>query len=157
PEPKETSPMTVRSKPLLILSGLFLVIAMVGLMAMAVILAPRANPLPMARAERAAGKFRNAEIHFRQALQRDGKDAQVLEEMPGLYADGAKRDPAERAKHRQLQLKYLGDAARYDKRRLEPRRQLLVDAIRHDEVAEAARWAEQVLPLDAGNADALYV
>src|SRR5436853_35331 len=41
PEPKEMSPMTVRWKPLMILSGLFVIIALVGVIAMAYTLVPR--------------------------------------------------------------------------------------------------------------------
>src|SRR5207248_1157777 len=55
-EPKEMSPMTVRWKPLLVLSGLFLIIAVIGVVAIVFTLVPRgsADILPQARAERAA-------------------------------------------------------------------------------------------------------
>ena len=57
--------MTVRWKPLLVLSGLFVVIAVVGVVAIASKLLPRgaADILPSARAERAARQFERANVH----------------------------------------------------------------------------------------------
>ena len=49
-EPKEYCPMTVRWKPLLILSGLFVVVALVGVIAITMTLVPRSSAgLPEAR------------------------------------------------------------------------------------------------------------
>jgi predicted Zn-dependent protease len=150
------SPMTVRWKPLLILSGLFLVIAVMGVMAMALFLPP-SDSLPRARGERAAGHFQTAEILYRQALQRDGKNPKLLEEVADLYAAWAEREPAEQAKYRGLRLKLLIDAAKYGKQRPSPRRQLLADAILHEETVQAHTWAKELLPLDPNSADAHYV
>src|SRR4051794_37406561 len=90
--------MTVRWKPLLVLSGVFAVIAVIGVIAMAFTLVPRgsAEILPTARAERAAGQFEKAEIHYKQARQTDGKNPAVHEEMAGLYADWAGHAPPEK-------------------------------------------------------------
>ncbi len=75
--------MTVRWKPLLVLSGLFAVIAVVGLIAMAFTLVPRGSSaiLATARAERAKKQYEKAEIHFKQARQMDGKNPSIHEEM----------------------------------------------------------------------------
>ena len=69
--------MTVRWKPLLVLSGLFLVIAVAGLVAIVFALVPRdsAEILRLARAERAAKQFEQAEIQYQRALQQDPHDA----------------------------------------------------------------------------------
>src|SRR5262249_40539797 len=90
-EPKETSPMTVRWKPLLILSALFLVIAVVSVIAFAYALVPRssADILPMARAARASKQFANAQIHYRRALQKEPRNAAIHEELAGLCAEWA--------------------------------------------------------------------
>ena len=87
--------MIVRWKPLLILSGLFVVIAVVGLAAMAYTLVPRssADILPVARAERSAKRFDNALVHYRRALQQDGKNAGIYEEMAAMFAEWAENGP----------------------------------------------------------------
>src|SRR5947209_7128740 len=105
--------MTVRWKPLMILSGLFLAVAMMGVVAMAFVLAPRANPLQQARAERSAKNLKHAEIHYRQALQKDPKNAKIFQEMAELYGVWAEQSPADRARYRLLRVKSLADAAKY--------------------------------------------
>src|SRR3954451_24802334 len=97
-EPKEMSPMTVRWKPLLILTGLFVVIAVVGVIAMAYTLVPRgsADILPVARAERAARRYDNAELHYRRALQQDGKNAAIHEELASMFREWAEQAPAKK-------------------------------------------------------------
>ena len=66
--------MTVRWKPLIVLSGLFLAFAAAGLRP-----SFRARPRQRrgsccpARAAQAAGRFDDAKIHFDQALQLDGR------------------------------------------------------------------------------------
>jgi predicted Zn-dependent protease len=149
--------MTVRWKPLLILSGLFAVTAMVGVLAMAIALAPRSNPLLSARAERKAKNHPHAEIHYKQALQRDGKNPKLLEEMAGLYGEWADRSPVDRAKHRLYRIKYLLDAAKYGKQSTEPRRQLLVEAMRQDDMIQGISLAKELLALDPNSADAHFV
>ena len=61
--------MTVRWKPLLILSGVFSVVAVVGVIAMAWSLVPRSaqGVLKQARTAAAAGRFDDAVIYFKQA------------------------------------------------------------------------------------------
>ena len=91
-EPKEYRPMTVRWKPLLILSGLFLVVALIGVVAITLTLVPRSSQgiLKRARAAREAGRFEDAEIYYKQALQLDAKNAAIHEEFAGLYRDWAR-------------------------------------------------------------------
>src|SRR3954454_23266466 len=95
-EPKEMSPMTVRWKPLMILSGLFVIIALVGVIAMAYTLVPRgaAEILKVARATRAAKRYDNALIYYKQAVQADGKNAAIHEEMASLFAEWAEQAQA---------------------------------------------------------------
>jgi Flp pilus assembly protein TadD len=73
--------MTVRWKPLFILSGLFFVVAVLGVIAMAWTLVPRSaqGVLKQARAAAAAGRFENAEIYYEQALQFEAKNASIHE------------------------------------------------------------------------------
>ena len=152
--------MIVRWKPLLILSGLFVVIAVVGLAAMAYTLVPRssADILPVARAERSAKRFDNALVHYRRALQQDGKNAGIHEEMAAMFAEWAAKAPAEKKTELRAQrLTALADAAKYGKTLKGPRRLLLEDAMQHDEAAPSAYWAKEVLRLEPQNADAHYV
>src|SRR6478609_2277666 len=88
--------MIVRWKPLLFLSGLFVVIALIGVVAMAFTLIPKksADILPAARAERAAKQYDRALIHYGQALQVDEKNPAIHEEMAAMYAEWEKTAPA---------------------------------------------------------------
>ena len=65
--------MTVRWKPLLIMSGLFLVVAVVGVIAMALTWAPRSTDgvKRLARADRDARRYDKAAIRYKQVLQFD--------------------------------------------------------------------------------------
>ena len=80
--------MTVRWKPLMILSGLFLVVALVGVVAITLTLVPRSSQgiLRRARAAREAGRFEDAEIYYKQALQIEPKNAAIHEEFAGLVS-----------------------------------------------------------------------
>ena len=153
--------MTVRWKPLLILSGLFLVTAAVGVMAIAYTMmsAPGSDDLlALARKDRQARKYDNAVVHYRRALQQDAKNPAIHMELATLYAEWSGQAPAERRPDlRAQQLRSLADAAKYDPRRAEPRRLLLADALAHDEPAEAAQRAEELLKLEPADRDAHYV
>jgi predicted Zn-dependent protease len=154
------SPMTVRWKPMLILTGLFVMIAVAGVLAMAYTLVPRgaADILPAARNERAAKHFDEALVHYRRALQRDAKNAAIHEELAAMFAEWAEKAPAEKkAELRALRLVALADAARYGKTLKEPRRLLLADAMQHDEAVPSVHWAKEVLGVEPQNADAHYV
>ena len=118
-----------------------MVIAVVGLVAIAYTLVPRssADILPVARAERAAKRYENAEMHYRRALQQDGKNAAIHEEMAAMFAEWAAKAPAEKKTELRAQrLTALADAAKYGKTLKAPRRQLLEDAMQHDEAARAS-------------------
>ncbi len=152
--------MTVRWKPLLVLSGLFAVIAVVGLIAMAFTLVPRgaSEILATARAERAKNQYEKAEIHFKQARQMDGKNPSIHEEMAGLYDDWSQHAPVEKqAGLRALRFAALAEATKYGKTLKEPRRLLLSAAMLQDEVPEAIHWAKDLLAIDSSDADARYV
>src|SRR5579864_1408115 len=157
PEPKEMSPMNVRWKPLMILSGLLLAVAMIGVMGMAILLSPRSTPLKSAREARAAKNYKHAEILYRQALQRDGNNSDLLNEMAHMYGEWADQVPAERARYRIFRNKYLSDAAKYGKQLAEPRRELLTDAIEQNEPVESVRLAKDLLSLEPSNSDAHFV
>jgi predicted Zn-dependent protease len=152
--------MTVRWKPLLILSGLFLVIALVGLAAMAYTLVPRgaADILLSARADRSAQRYDNALVHYRRALQRDGRNPAIHEELAAMFAEWIARAPGEKkAELRAWRLAALMDAAKYGKILKEPRRQLLADALQHDGGPQSIFWAKELLRVDPANAEAHYV
>ncbi len=159
-EPKEMSPMTVRWKPLLILSGVFLIIAVVGVVAITWTLVPRnsADILPMARAARNAGQYEKAKIHYLRALQKDSKNATIHEEMAGMFAEWSERAPSDKkAEIQGWQISSLINAAKFDRKAKEPRRQLLADAMRRDVAPDAIYWAKELLGLEPNNTDAHYV
>ncbi len=151
--------MIVRWKPLLVLSGVFAVIAVVGIAAIAWTLVPRGSKdiLPAARAERVAGKFEKAKIHYQRALQLDGKNPAIHEEMASMFAEWARQAPA--AKKSELsawRIASLEEAAKYGAKLYEPRRQLLAAALDLDEPAESIRWAKQLLTVEGNHADAHF-
>ncbi|HZW32760.1 MAG TPA: tetratricopeptide repeat protein [Isosphaeraceae bacterium] len=152
--------MTVRWKPLLILSGLFLVVALIGVVAIAVTLVPQSSQgtLKLARAAQEAGRFENAEIYFRQALQVEPRNAEIHEQFAGLYRDWAGHAPAEKqAELRGKWLEQLASAVKYDKAGKGPRRELLRDAMIQDLAPESVYWARELLNVEPENADAHYV
>ncbi len=152
--------MTVRWKPLIVLSGLFLGFAAAGLLAFFFVLAPGdvQEVLAQARAARSAGQFDSAKIHYLQALQQDGRNIEIYEELAEFYGEWAETDPKE--KRRQLEgerLRALVEAAKLDKNALAPRRALLEEALKGDDPAERLQWAEQVFGLDPKDLDARAV
>ncbi len=98
--------MTVRWKPLMILSGLFLVVALIGVVALTVAMMPKSSQgiLKVARAARLAGRFQDAEIYYKQAAagrapQRDDTRG-LRRDVRRLDAPGRRREaygPADRA------------------------------------------------------------
>ncbi|HWE39747.1 MAG TPA: tetratricopeptide repeat protein [Isosphaeraceae bacterium] len=153
--------MTVRWKPLMVLSGLFVVIAVVGLAAIVLAMLPAGRAedlLPAARAERAAKQYARAEIQYRKALQRDGKDPKVHLELAEMYAEWAEVAPADRLGRLQAnRLHALDEAAKYGKQLAEPRRLLLIDALRRNEAAEGLQRAKELSALEPNDPDARYV
>jgi predicted Zn-dependent protease len=148
--------MSVRWKPLIILSGLFLIIAVFGLLAITMDLAPGgAEILPKARAEWKAGRYASAQIHFLRALQKDPRNAKIHEELARLYADWAEADPAKRDGLRAERLSSLADAAKFGKS-AEPRRQLLQVALSQDDPSQCGLWAKKLLEVDRRAPDAHY-
>lgn len=151
--------MTVRWKPLLVLSGVFAAIAVLGLIAMAITLSPGGAPeiLARARAERLAKRYGEADIDYKRALQLDGKAAAVHEEMASFYGEWAAHAPApKRDELRALRFASLIEATKHGKTLKEPRRQLLAAALAQDEVPEGVHWAREVLSLEPENPDAHY-
>ncbi len=151
--------MTVRWKPLLILSGVFLVIGVVGLMAIAMVLRPQgpAQILERARAERKAGQYDNALVDYKRALQAKDRDADIHEELSAFYGEWADKAPADKAPNLRLEAYHaLAKAASLDAKRLAPRKTLLAEALKQEDMVEANRWAKEILPLDPDNLDAHY-
>jgi len=152
--------MTVRWKPLLILSGLFLVVALVGVVAITIALVPRSSQgiLKMARGAREAGRFENSEIYYKQALQLEAKNAAIHEEFANLYRDWMNHASAEKKTAlRNDWLEHLVSATKFDKTAKGPRQQLLKDAMSQDLAGDAVYWAKDLLIVDADNLDAHYV
>jgi tetratricopeptide (TPR) repeat protein len=152
--------MTVRWKPLLILSGLFLVIAVVSVIAFAFKMIPRSSAeiLTVGRAARAARQYENAEVHFKRALQKEAKNAAIHEEFAALYTEWSQHAPAAQVddlKRKAAQEYEL--AADYGKNLKEPRRILLREAIAADDLAASAKWAKRVIELEPKDAEAHYV
>jgi predicted Zn-dependent protease len=152
--------MTVRWKPLLVLSGVFLVIAVAGLAAIAFVLMPSnaSDILNKARAEMKAGEFDRAWIQYRRALQTDGQNARIHEEVAAMFAVWETKAPADkRVELRQQRLSALSDAARFDPRFISPRRKLLAEALLQNELGEATRWARELVVLAPDDPDAHFV
>ncbi|CAN5840646.1 hypothetical protein BH23PLA1_BH23PLA1_07970 [soil metagenome] len=152
--------MTVRWKPLIVLSGLFLAFAAAGLLAFLFVLKPGdvRELLAQARDARASGQFEAAKIHYLQALQQDSRNVEVHEELAEFYAEWTEQGPPE--KRRQLEaerLRALVEATKVDKGALAPRRALLTEALRGDDPSERIHWAEQVFGLDPKDLDARAV
>ncbi len=152
--------MTVRSKPLLILSGFFLVVAVIGVAAIILTLAPRSTQgtLKLAHTARTAGRYADCEIHYKQALQIEPKSAVIHEEFAGLYKEWLGHAPVDKkAALRHEWLDRLMSAAKYDKAAKGPRRELLRDAMALDLGPESLYWAKEVLSVESENPDAHYV
>lgn len=152
--------MTVRSKPLIILSGFFLMVAVVGATAIILSLSPRSTQgiLKLARTAQAAGRYADAEIHYKQALQLEPKSATIHEEFAGLYKEWLDRAPVEKKPAlRHEWLDRLVSAAKYDKALKGARRELLRDAMALDLGPDSLYWAKEVLSVEPDNGDAHYV
>ena len=152
--------MTVRWKPLMVLSGLFVVIGVLGVLAIGrALMSNRATDLlPLARSERAAKQYARAEIQYRKAIQSDPKDPKLYLELAGLYDEWIDSNPTDRvAKFRQARLHALGEAAKFGKQLAEPRRLLLLDALRRNEDADSLQKSRDLLAIEPNNLDAHYV
>ncbi len=88
--------MTVRWKPLFVLSGLFVAVALIGVVAITVTLVPRSSAgiLKRAKAARDVNRFADAEIYYKQALQLDARNAAVHRELAAMYRDWSRSAPA---------------------------------------------------------------
>lgn len=152
--------MIVRWKPLIVLSGLFVTVALGGLVAF-VLVSGQSNVedvLAQARTAREAGKFDEAEIYYLQANQFDSKRSEVHEEIAGFYGDWvARAEPGKQIHYQGLRLRHLLEAAKHDKAALEPRRALLAESLKGENSQEQNHWARQVIVLDPLDAEALYV
>ena len=149
--------MTVRWKPLLILSGLFVVVALVGLMTIATVMGTRgtADILPRARREAQAKEYEKAKVDYLRALKADPKDASIHDELADLYDNWSRQAPPEKkAELRGLYLGSLVSAAKNGPKRIEPRKRLLAEAIRQDDVLEQVRVSKELATLDPSNFDA---
>ncbi len=71
---------------------------LIGVVAITLTLGPHSSHgiLKRARAAREAGRFENAEIYYKQALQLEPKNAAIHEEFAALYRDWAKHAPADK-------------------------------------------------------------
>ena len=151
--------MTVRWKPLVFLSGVFLIVGLIGVVAIILTLVPRSSQdiLRRARTAREAGRFEDAEIYFKQALQIDAKDAAIHEEFAGLVSRlGEARTRREEAALRNERIEHLRSAVKFDKAIKGPRVELLQDAMHEDDVPSSNYWAKEVLNVDPQNLDAHY-
>jgi hypothetical protein len=108
--------MTVRWKPLLILSGVFVAVALGGLVAFTLVRGSRGTEgiLAKARAELKAKRFEEAEVEFKRALQREGRNPAIHLEFAGLYDEWLREAPADkRVKVELAHRGSLADAAKF--------------------------------------------
>ena len=148
--------MSVRFKPLIALCGVFLVVGAVGLTAFVAVKKRSGDPLAKATAERAARQYDKALIDYQRARQADPRNPEIAEQIAAMYTEWGVQVPARADDLRLERYKVLAEAAKLAKTRLEPRRLLLADALRDEELGEAVAWASQVLALDPRSADARY-
>jgi tetratricopeptide (TPR) repeat protein len=149
--------MSVRWKPLLVLSGLFLVTAVLGVLAFTVrtSTADAQALVGNARAEWQAGRYGNAQIHFLRAKQQKPRDAALHLELAKLCADWAAHEPARRDGLRRERLSALAEAAKFGTDP-EPRRLLLLDALDHEDDAQAVDWARKLQEVAREHPDARF-
>ncbi|MDB5350388.1 MAG: hypothetical protein JWN86_1635 [Planctomycetota bacterium] len=150
--------MTVRWKPLIVLSGLFLISAVMGLLAITYAWPGRSEDvLPQAQKDAKAKKYDNALIHYRRALQLDQKNVSIHEELAEMIARWMVDAPKKRAELRPMRIRALTDAAKYGKGRPGPRRQLLADALARDDASDALEWANELISIEPKDPAANYV
>ena len=152
--------MTVRWKPLLILSGLFVVVAIAGLMTIATVMGSRSSGdfAARARTERKAKEYEKAKLDYQIALKTDNRNAPLYEEFADLCKEWMAGAPAEKkADLRNLYVGALKSAANFGAKRAEPRRKLLTEAMQRDDQVEEVRWAKSLAPIDPTDADAAFV
>jgi tetratricopeptide (TPR) repeat protein len=152
--------MTVRWKPLLILSGLFVVVALGGLLAFTMVRGGGGTEsiLAKARADRSTGRFEEAEVEFKRAIQVDGRNAAIYQEFAAFYEEWLGKAPAEKVTKLQVdRLTCLSSAAKLAPNLVEPKRMLLQSALDHDDPVESVRWATELLKLEPDDATAHYV
>lgn len=152
--------MTVRWKPLLVLSGLFVAVALGGLVAFTMLRGPGGSKgiLAKARAERQAKRFGEAEVEYRRALQLDPRGAAVHQELAAVYEEWLGSAPADKVAKLEVERRSrLADAAKFGPTLAAPRRALLRDALDRDDPIEAVRWANESLKLDPTDVLAHYV
>ncbi len=151
--------MTVRWKPLMILSGLFLVVALIGVVAITVAMMPKSAQgiVKLARAARDAGQFANAEIYYKKALQIEPRNPAIHEEFAVLYAAWEpKSEPEKRADRHAEWYSHMRQAAKYDQAARGPRRELLLDAMHQDLANDSKYWANELLSRAPEDLDAHY-
>ena len=152
--------MTVRWKPLLILSGLFVVVALAGLMTIATVMGSRgaSDFVARARAERKAREFEKSKLDYQIALKSDNRNAALYEEFADFCREWLPEAPAEKkADLRSAYLAALTSAANHGTRRAEPRRRLLAEAVRSDDHNAQVRWAKSLASIDPADVEAAYV
>ncbi|HEU5116069.1 MAG TPA: hypothetical protein VFT74_05270, partial [Isosphaeraceae bacterium] len=151
--------MSVRWKPMILISALFVFLAAGGLLAISVALVPGGSDsiLKQARSEAKARQFDRAEIQYRRALQLDPKNPKIHEEMAGMLADRMKAEPDSRPRRRVEWLAALNNAATYGPQLPGPRRTLLGDALAREDSTASRNWAKQLIVLEPENPDANFV
>ena len=152
--------MTVRWKPLFVLSGLFVAVALIGVVAITVTLVPGSTQgmLKRAQAAREANRFADAEIYYKKALQLEAKNAAVHREMAAMYREWSRSAPeAKKASLRAERLDHLMSAVKIDKTDRRTRHELLDDAMNEDLVPESLYWAKEVQKLEPDDPDAHFV
>ena len=153
--------MTVRWKPLMILSGLFLVVALVGVIAITAAMMPRSSQgiLKVARAARDAGRFPDAEIYYKQALQVEPRNATIHEEFAGMYRDWMRQADAEKRAGPPRRAAPAPDPGRQVRQGGPGARgaTLLRDAMDQDLAFDSVYWAKELLNVAPDDLDAHYV
>jgi predicted Zn-dependent protease len=151
------SPMSVRWKPLIILSGVFLIVAVVGFGVMTLDLMP-ASASSIATQARAAwkeGRHAEAQIHFLRALQQEPRNARLHAEVSRLYEEWAQAEPTRADELSRSRIGSLQEATKYGTD-AEPRRLLLHEALVAEDQASSVQWGKKLLDVDPTAAEAHY-
>ena len=152
--------MTVRWKPLVIVSGVFLVVGLIGVVAITLTMVPA---LAAGHPEAGPRRSRGWALRERRDLFQASASARAQErgDPRGIrrlfIATGPSSAGRQDGCPRRRAIDHLISAIKFDKAARGPRRELLREAMNEDLAEDAVFWAKDVLNVDAQNPDAHFV
>ena len=150
--------MTVRWKPLMFLSGVFLIVGLIGVAAIIRTLVSQSSQgiLRVRCAARESGDSKTRKLISSRRF-RSRPRTRRFTRIRGPDRDWAQMPPAEkRPSLRNERIDAPRSAVKFDKTIKPPRLALLDDSIHEDDVPDSIYWAKEVLNVDPNNVDAHY-